>query len=173
MSKCHNVQYTDILPREEFMNLFFHTLQTIPDICNSYVPDGLMQNEIYASDVSTHTVRCTYIHKGVQPKSKPQHYRDRLAEALQPHRLCYRPSVLFCHPCLIAFSFPQQQKMWRACKNVILTSSNIACSCVTSNCAIRGMFVNSFFNALNHAMFIKGKCGELLRHIYIYIYIYI
>jgi hypothetical protein len=36
MSKCHNGQYADILPREEFMSLFVRKLQTLPDIRNSY-----------------------------------------------------------------------------------------------------------------------------------------
>jgi len=59
MSNCHNGQYTDILPREEFMSLFFCTLQTPPDIRNRYVPDDPTQDEFYASELSAHTVRCT------------------------------------------------------------------------------------------------------------------
>jgi hypothetical protein len=67
--------------------------------------------------------------------------------------------------------------MWRVCKNVILTPLNIACSCVTSNCASRGVFVNRIFATLNHKMFIKRKCtlffGAVVNVIDIYIYIYI
>ena len=147
---------------QEFMILYFRTLQTLPNIPNRYVPYGPMQDEFYASELSTHTVRCMHIHKGVQPKSKLQHYRDWLAEALQPHRLRYRPSVLFAILVLLRFHSPNK-KMWCACKNVILTSLNIACSCVTSNCANRGVFVNSLFNTLNHAMFIKRKMYSILR----------
>ena len=60
MSKCHNGQYIDMLAREEFMSLFFRTLQTLPDIRNSYVPDGPMQDEFYASELSTHKFRRMY-----------------------------------------------------------------------------------------------------------------